>query len=893
MFFSGGDPTVPGEIDLLKSVNAQVASTLVTPAPIGGIATHFYKTVNPQSDFGPFTAQQVKDAISTGGVFISYIGHSGTQTWDNSIGDPLQLKNSRGRYPLITDMGCSTGKFAEPQIQSFSELFIVGPEASAIGYIGNSSLGYESIATSLPPIFFSAMLKDSIVRVGVTHLTAKLRQISQQGLSTVNTIMLFNNTLIGDPTVDLKIPFIPNLAIQENLITSVPPVLTEDQDSAAVNIVYANYGSVSGDSVDVAIQHLYHSQVIQSWLLRRPMPLVYDTLTVKISIKQKADEHDVIVTLDPSNKIAEITKSDNSATKAFFVASTDFKIVQPQPMSVASVTHLVLLNPTTQLFDPTKLVTMEVDTLSDYSTTVKPLTLNVPMGVVSTTFPLTSLRTSKRYFWRAKFQSISGTWSTGTFYQGTDSTRTIGQIDSIGWLGNSYFHSVFSQGIGSKIENTTVSLEAISGGFFDGKFGAIEINGANKLPNTFGRGHSIVVIDPNADTVVTQGTFDLYGNAAYADSLVQFLNAVSNGYLVLAVIIDDGWTNLTSAAKNVYHAIGSKLIDSVQYRDSWAIIGKKGATPGSVQEAWKKSTTGKAIVDTTIIQNQASGSITTPVIGPVSSWNQLLVTRVIPVGARATVTMLGISTNGHTDTLFTSSDSSSVNLHNISAARYPNAMLIFNLQANASLVSSIISDWSIKAQQPPELALTQNTVSLEKSTMQEGEIITVGASVYNAGSSAADSVLITILTDDSGPLRSLKSSFVPFINAQDSVHVQTLYDSRGKRGNHSFTFQADPNNSITEYYKSNNTVVIPYSVLADTLSPSVDVTFDNTHVMNGDYVRAAPQVIFQVRDPNGASISQSDTSNVYIELDGNQIYYTGNSGIQFSAGASPLIAQVR
>ena len=117
------------------------------------------------------------------------------------------------------------------------------------------------------------MLKDSIVRVGVTHLTAKLRQISQQGLSQVNQIMLFNNTLIGDPTVDLQIPFIPNLFIQENLISSSSPVLTDDQDSAAVNIVYANYGSVTGDSVDIEIQHLYHSQVVQSWLLRRPMPL--------------------------------------------------------------------------------------------------------------------------------------------------------------------------------------------------------------------------------------------------------------------------------------------------------------------------------------------------------------------------------------------------------------------------------------------------------------------------------------------------------------------------------------------------------------------------------------------------------------------------------------------
>ena len=126
LFFSGGDPTVAGQVDLLKSVNDEVAYTFAAPAPIGGIVADFYKTVSPQSDFGPFTTQQVTDAISTGGVFISYIGHSGTQTWDNSIGDPLQLKNSRGRYPLITDMGCSTGKFAEPQLSSFSELFIVG-----------------------------------------------------------------------------------------------------------------------------------------------------------------------------------------------------------------------------------------------------------------------------------------------------------------------------------------------------------------------------------------------------------------------------------------------------------------------------------------------------------------------------------------------------------------------------------------------------------------------------------------------------------------------------------------------------------------------------------------------------------------------------------------------
>lgn len=538
-------------------------------------------------------------------------------------------------------------------------------------------------------------------------------------------------------------------------------------------------------------------------------------------------------------------------------------------------------------------MTLEIDTLTDYSSTVKTLTLNVPMGVVSTSFSMTALRTSRRYYWRAKFQTSSASWSTGTFYQGTDPSKSIGQIDSIAWQGNSFIHVLFSPGTGSKIENTTILLEAISGGFLDGNFGAVEINKVNKLPSTLARGHSIVDIDPHADTVIKEGTYDLYGHSNLADSIAQFLNSIPNGDIVAAVIINDGWTNITAAVKNAYHAVGSNLIDSVKFRDSWCIIGRKGAAPGSVQEAWKKSTLGKAILDTTIVQNESSGSITTPPFGPVSAWNQLSINRVEPAGARLGVTMLGILNNGNADTLFSSYDSSSVNLRKVSAARYPNAKLVFNLGANSSLVSPSMADWSINAQLPPELVLSQNTVSLDKTTMQEGEIINLGASVYNIGSSPADSVVISILTDDSGPTRTLKSMVVPVINPQDSARIQAQYNSRGRRGNFSFTFQADPNNLITELYKSNNTAVIPYTIVADTLSPTVDVTFDNLHVVNGDYVRAGPSVVFQVRDPNGASISQADTSNVYIELDGNPVFYTGNSAIQFAAGSAPLIAQVR
>ena len=123
MFFSGGDPDLPYQLFMFKSVNDTIISDYVKPKPLAGSYIHFYKTINPPSNFGPYTADQFNNAISTGAVFISYLGHSGTSTWDNGIGFVNDLKNNVNGNPLITDFGCSTNKFAEPDIVCFGESF--------------------------------------------------------------------------------------------------------------------------------------------------------------------------------------------------------------------------------------------------------------------------------------------------------------------------------------------------------------------------------------------------------------------------------------------------------------------------------------------------------------------------------------------------------------------------------------------------------------------------------------------------------------------------------------------------------------------------------------------------------------------------------------------------
>ncbi len=892
LFFTGGDPDDPAQMGLLQSEHDDIVSTLAKPAPVGGLTTHFYKTVTPQSDLGPFSAQEIKDAVSAGGIFISYIGHSGTQTWDNGIGDPLQLKNSRNRFSLITDFGCSTGKFAEPMIKSFSELFVIGSSASAIAYIGNSSLGFLSTATTLPFKFYSAMLRDSIVRIGRTHLISKVRKILQEGFSPENVIMLYNNTLVGDPAVDLKVPFSPNLIAQQNLISSPASALTDDQDSVAVKVVYGNYGSVTKDSIDITIQQNYLSKAIKSSTFRRPMPLTYDTLTFYINIKGKAGEHIVAVTADPKNKIAELTKSDNSATKTFLVSSTDFKIVSPPPLSISAASNIVLLNPTSERFEPGKIVSLEIDTLDVYSAPIK---LDAQMGLVSTSFSTSSLRRPARYFWRAKVKDSSANWTTGTFYLGDLPNSSLGQIDSLSKTTDTFTNTEIVGG-GVFLRNLVTSVRAISSGTYDGRFGVVEINGLNKLPDSFAGGHNVIVLDTLTFDVEKFGNFDMYERPSdnLQDSMISFINSIPQGKIVISVIIHEGAVGFTDAGRTAYKSFGaSTLIDSLGFRDSYAIIGKKGEPSGTALESFKRSTTGKAIVETTFISQGKNGSFVTSDIGPISAWNELSVNKIEPTNSSVTVTFVGATRNGSVDTLILPTHSSIIDLTNISASKYPVARLVFNLTANPSLVSPQVKSWSVKAQSPPELVLSQNTAVIQKSVMQEGEIVTVGAKVFNVGSSNADSVLISILTDDGGSLRTLKNAVVPILNAGDTVSVLAQYDSRGRRGNHSFVFEVDPNNAISELYKSNNTVSVPYSVLPDTIRPSLDVTFDNLHVLDGDYVRAVPLVLFKLEDINGTPLTQNDTSNVRIELNGKPVSYTGNSDIQFTLGTAPVLAEIR
>ncbi|MCX8009594.1 MAG: C25 family cysteine peptidase, partial [Ignavibacteria bacterium] len=320
LLFSGGNPSKPSELAQIKQANDLVQELAKNP-PIGGMTNHFYKTISPPSNFGPFTLEEVQAAINRGGLFISYIGHSGTRTWDNGITEVEHLKNSfPNRLPLITDFGCSTGRFAEPDVDAFGELFISqSNDGQAIAYLGNSSWGYLSTSIKYPQLFYSILLSDTLKSISQVHFIAKMRLFQESGFTDVNRVFNYCNLFFGDPIVSFALPKKANLTIDNSGFILKAKLPNDRTDSVQIQVSYRNLGKVFSDTFKILIEHKWKDSLVYSAFISRLLPKNSDTLNIYLPIYKRSGQHILTVKLDANNQINEIYENDNQAQFDFYV----------------------------------------------------------------------------------------------------------------------------------------------------------------------------------------------------------------------------------------------------------------------------------------------------------------------------------------------------------------------------------------------------------------------------------------------------------------------------------------------------------------------------------------------------------------------------------------------
>ncbi len=872
LFFSGGRANYPEEIAQLKNVNDNLINTLIAPPKISGFYKHFYKTTSPQTDFGPYSSSEIQKAIADGGVFISYIGHSGTATWDNSINEVSQLKNTIDRNPLITDFGCSTNKFAEPDIVCFGERFVVGENGQALGYVGNSSLGFTSSAYTVPKYFYQSLIEDSTANIGRAHLGAKIKMFNQSGSSDVFKVFALTNSLIGDPIVSLKIPPKPNLKVTPASIQYATAELNEGTDSLALRISISNLGLAITDSFTISIAHKYKNELLEAKFFVLPHLEREDTILAWIKIKGLPGEHSLLVFLDPDNKIPEIYEDDNQTEISFTVVSNALKDNFTSIVENSLPNNFLILNPGISSF-PNFNIKYQYSRLKDFSSSTENI---VPCDSLYTKLYLNNLISDVRYWLQYKVDTETSQYALAKSFINTKSEKFY-ISDSIS-LAEQNRNGTDFHGSALQLSKDSINISVLSAGWYAGASCLISKNGANLLSNTFFAGMGIAVFNETTLEADTVDWYQLFGYPTAVQKLADFINAIPTGKIVLMGVADDARNNLSGNLISAIKTLGSTKIDQLQFRGSWAIIGKKGGTPGSAIEVVKGPYDGNIVIDTFFTPLKNKGTLATKKIGPSYKWKYAKVKYLNNENSKILIRIDGIDEKSNRDSLFIVEVKDSViDLSSIDQNKYPFIQLNIEEIASTNRISPELYSLGVEFTATPELAINYQVVSVSRDTIIQGDSLDLKFYVYNVGESPADSfhVLVDVMKEDNS-FRQLLDTVVASLDSMQRKLFTLNYmtNATDGKGNMGFKIKIDPDKHIRELYKDNNEFTIPFYTKPDTSivsvsASTVSVTFDNAEILNGDFVSNNPNIKVKLQYPTWFAVS--DTSSLSMLLDNEKI----------------------
>jgi len=863
----------------------------VQPSPIVGIPLRLYRTV---SQVAPF--EQTEDAkriLDEGAIWINFYGHGGVELWGNGITDPDELRNGEQKRHLVSDISCSTARFAEPTLASFGERVLLAPSSSGggIAYFGSSGYGFEGPLTLLASQLYKAVSLDTIREVGKAQLNAKV-VLWQTGTGSIVTQQALQQyTLLGDPATRLAVARLPDYAVQSEQIVITPSQPTEADTSIGVSFVVSNYGLEGNDSVKVRVTDTFQDSAKTVFEKLIPPIQAVDSLSFSASTFSRSGFHALSVEVDPEGKLQEVSKLNNTAQSTFFVARGQLTSIAPLNSSSVHPDSVVLIfqNPNAPNTNAWRAL-FEIDTSAVFASSSRIQKNEVPQGILYTQWvvPPSLLRDGVLYYWRARLYSgMDSTGWTGGYFVTNKGSRAQWVQDRANLFQSDALENI-SVGPSLKLLKQEIPVEVLSAGFSDGSRAVIYVNNINVSLGFSDRGYNIAVINQFSGKVEAYAAFSIYsdaGDTTIAEPLIRFLEGIPYGRKVLIGIADEGSKGKSERLNRAIESLGSRLIRSLGWRASWAIIGWKGAPIGSVPESLSVSGAGSVTLRDTLDIASIEGSVLTNEIGPASRWRSLRVdVDTLVAGSHFSLDVIRRAMNGAQDTVKNFSPDgpsfSSILTPNISTIR-----LKGTLQSGSGGVSSALKSWSVSYDPAPDLAVNYQTVETSADTVLEGDSIKAKVGVYNLGFSIARRPVLSIEAKSASGTSTFKSSTsLDSISSFSSMSVETDVVTRGMKGLQLLSIQVRTDSTSPEISVLNNFFSKQIFVRTDTIPPQLQITFDGVPIVNGDYVSAKPSILMKLFDNSPLPIQ--DTSNVSLRLDNLRIPYVNNPQLTYSFPAT-------
>jgi hypothetical protein len=889
--------------------------------------------------------------FQTGISLLNYFGHSSNTVLDYGLDQPSTY-NNQGKYPIFLVNGCDAGNFfiydplrPSGQSMTLSETYDLASERGSSIFIAATSfqiVNYVNLyLTGAYNLMNGPDYGKTIGQLENDALAYLLNAIPGDYFARQHVEQFCMN---GDPALHLyQMP--TDYDVEASTVSVNPSFISTSNTSFTVNAKFYNLGKAVPDSVGVLVQRTYPNGTTATVYSGKLWGLWYsDSIQVQVPIVPTRDigDNKITVTIDPGNLIPEVTYANNSVTIDAYIYQNGATPVYPYNYAIINTPTATLVASTNNPLIPSTQYTMQIDTSQLFNSPMLVTKTLTQVGGELEFNPGITFLDSVVYYWRVAAAPAAGqaaAWAGASFVYIDPAHSTVGMNQShyfqhLGSTGDSIVLAANRQWQFSKaqhafyVTNGMFPYESFSEDF------EVGVDGNNYIQSAC-VGHSFMFNVFNPVTLTPWKDVDASGNNLYLSGsgsancnpynnwdfefsymtpasrelAMRFLDSVPNGYYIIVRSFDCDSTGGNSyaatwssdqstygAGNSIYNVLknaGFAAIDSVSYPRDWFFVYKKGDPTFTPVWQLSQGLTGEITQYIYFYNTFYAGTVLSPLFGPAAKWG-LVHWRghdlSSPVTDTAGLKVVGVDTLGNYTTLYqlprTVQD---FDISAINAQQYPNIQLRLATEDSVNALPYQLDYWRLNYTPVPEGAIAPNLVLKAPDTVVLGQPIEFSVAFKNVSPYAFDSMTIKMYIQDAHNVTHLITlpKRRPIVSGDTLILDYTISSSQFQGAN---TIYVDFNPNVQpEQYFFNNFLYKTVYVKGDSRAPTLDVTFDNVHILNDDIVSARPHILVKLQSQSPYLLLK-DTSLMTVQVmypDGSlHNYYFSGDTVRFTPATS-------
>lgn len=898
--------------------------TLIDDTLTGANAIVLCKTSSGDQDQSG--SQIIRNKFEDGISLLTYFGHSSANTLEFSIEDPDDY-NNQGKYPVFSVNGCYAGDFFQYSIGRFqvyetlTEKFTLAKQKGSIAFIASTHFGVVNYLAVYLTSFYNQIGKTDygksiglVVKDALAEMKQRYSPIDFLARAHAEQVNLH-----GDPALVMNFQENPDYVVEESTIEISPSFISVSDQSFNAKVKYYNLGKALSDSVQVEVKRINpdgSEQILYSQ--KRLAPKLVDSLEFNLPIVSTIHKGQgrIVVTLDGSDTIIEMVEDNNSASKNFFIYEDEASPAFPYNFSIVTDPAQKFYASTANPFSSMKQYAMEIDTTTQFNSTLKKAVTITSEGGLLEFDPQLTFLDSVVYYWRTALVPSEGgdyIWNLSSFQYRNNGQAGFNQSHFFQHQESDLFQLNLSEGnswkFGTKINTVQVRHGVYpTSGLEDNDFSVL-INDDDFIKSAcLGRSLIFTVIDPrtmipwknvneNGENLNRFGSasancatsrnwnFEFsYMTAASRKLMMDMMDSIPDGYYVIVRSFDystpasysatwRGDTTSFGSNNSLYHkllAAGFSNIDELNAPKPWGLIYKKNDPSFTPQSRVSAGLYDRFFISANAPSPDSTGTVRSPAFGPAKSWKELrwngnnLET---DAPDQVAIQIMGINgTNAPVVLKEITADDKIVDISDIDATTYPYVQLLMQNKDAVNFTPFQLDYWKLIYDPVPEGAIVPKLYLSAKDTAEIGEPVQFGIAFKNITNIAFDSLKVKVTISDANNVTTelpvLKQKPLP---GQDTLRFNYTIDTKKYPGLNTLYVDFNPEFDQPEQYRFNNFLFRNLFVKGDATNPLLDVTFDGVHILNGDIVSAKPRIQIKLKDESRFMLLE-DTALMRIQV---------------------------